>query len=73
MPTRDERTVMPFGVMRAHFQAVGHAHLISNLLDFGLDVQEAIGVASVFANRKGVVEVVTTREKQVTLLSSGIG
>ena len=57
MPTRDERTVMPFGVMRAHFQAVGHAHLISNLLDFGLDVQEAIGVARVFANPEGVVEV----------------
>ena len=57
MPTRDERTVMPFGVMRAHFQAVEHAHLILNLLDFGLDVQEAIGVARVFANPEDVVEV----------------
>ena len=43
--------------MRAHFQAVGHAHLISNLLDFGLDVQEAIDLPRVFPTTEGMVEV----------------
>ncbi len=57
MLTRNGRTVMPFGVTGALFQPVGHAHLISNLLDFGLDVQEAIDLARVFADPEGQVEV----------------
>ena len=55
--TRDGQTVMPFGVMGGQYQAVGHAHLISNLFDFGLDVQEAIDLARVFAVPDGEVEV----------------
>lgn len=31
-----------FGVMGGGFQPVGHAHVVSNLVDFGMDVQEAI-------------------------------
>ncbi len=42
---------------QAIFLAVGHAHLLSNLFDFGLDVQEAIDLARVFADPKGEVEV----------------
>ena len=36
------RIVLPFGVMGGSFQPMGHTHLASNLLDFGMDLQEAI-------------------------------
>jgi len=33
---------MPFGVMGADYQPMGHAHVISNIVDYGMDVQAAI-------------------------------
>lgn len=44
-----------FGVTGGDFQAVGHAHVLTNLFDFGMDVQEALDAPRVmFA--KGVCE-----------------
>jgi len=36
------RVVMPFGVMGGSFQPMGHAHVTSNLLDYGMDLQKAL-------------------------------
>lgn len=49
MLKRGERTVMPFGVMGAHFQPTGQAYFLTSLLDYGLGVQEAIDLPRVFS------------------------
>jgi gamma-glutamyltranspeptidase/glutathione hydrolase len=45
---RDGRCELAFGVMGAHFQPMGHAHLISNLVDYPMDLQAAIDQPRVF-------------------------
>jgi gamma-glutamyltranspeptidase / glutathione hydrolase len=48
MTMRDGRCDMSFGVMGGHYQAVGHAHVIGNMIDHGMDVQAAIDAPRVF-------------------------
>ena len=45
---KDDRAQMPFGVMGGQYQACGHVHLITNLIDYNMDLQEAIDCTRVF-------------------------
>ncbi|MDR3493465.1 MAG: gamma-glutamyltransferase [Ancalomicrobiaceae bacterium] len=45
---KDGRPTLAFGVMGGAYQAAGHAHVFSNLVDFGMDVQEAIDAPRLF-------------------------
>jgi gamma-glutamyltranspeptidase/glutathione hydrolase len=42
--------VMPFGVMGGPYQATGHVRIISNLVDFGMDIQDSIDAPRSFAD-----------------------
>ena len=45
---RNGRCEMPFGVMGADYQPMGHAHVITNMIDYGMDVQAAIDLPRMF-------------------------
>jgi gamma-glutamyltranspeptidase/glutathione hydrolase len=45
---REGRCDLAFGVMGGSYQAMGHAHFVSNIVDYGMDVQEAIDSPRVF-------------------------
>ena len=42
MVTRDDRAVMPFGVMGGQYQSMGHMQFLTGFFDYGLDIQEAM-------------------------------
>ena len=48
MVAREGRVQMSFGVMGGHYQAMGHAHFLSKVLHYGLDMQTAMDLPRVF-------------------------
>ena len=48
MLTKDGEAVMPFGVMGGHFQPMGQTWFLHNLLEYGLDIQQALDLPRVF-------------------------
>lgn len=45
---REGRCDMSFGVMGAHYQPMGHVQIVLNMLDYGMDVQQAIDAPRFF-------------------------
>jgi len=48
MVTMGGEAVMPFGVMGGHFQPMGHSLFLTNMLQYGLDIQQALDLPRVF-------------------------
>ena len=48
MVMKDGQAVMPYGVMGGHFQPMGQSLFLTNFLEFGLDIQEAIDLPRLF-------------------------
>ncbi len=83
MLRRDDRLVMPFGVMGGAYQPTGHVRLISNMLDFGMDPQAAIDATRSFADfdvlrletgyRLGVADALAARGHRVERCETPLG
>ncbi len=66
------QVTMTFGVMGGQYQATGHAHFLSNLVDFGMDPQAAIDASRVFPETYGLrVEANLTDETKASLAERG--
>ena len=45
---KNGRCDMSFGVMGADYQPMGHVQIVNNMLDYGMDVQQAIDAPRFF-------------------------
>lgn len=83
MLRRGGRVLMPFGVMGGAYQSTGHVRFLSNLVDYGMDPQEAIDAPRCFADAgelqletgyaPGVEAELTALGHQVTRRASPLG
>jgi gamma-glutamyltranspeptidase / glutathione hydrolase len=48
MLMQDGKAMMPFGVMGGHFQPMGQTLFLTNMLDYGLDIQESLDLPRLF-------------------------
>ena len=54
MLRQNGRVVMPFGVMGGAYQPCGHARFVTNLVDYGFDLQEAMDAPRCFSGPDGM-------------------
>lgn len=51
--TRDGQPFLSFGVMHGFYQPIGQVQVLQNVVDFGMDVQEALDMGRGMRTRKG--------------------
>ena len=80
---RNGRCEMSFGVMGSHFQPMGHTQVVLNMVDYGMDVQQAIDAPRIFFEGENIepergvsattLEGLRTRGHKIVMASSPWG
>lgn len=73
MALKDGKAAVSFGVMGGDYQPMGHAHVLSNLVDHGMDAQEAIDDARLFWGDDGVLDAESGISSQVQAHLTAMG
>ena len=69
---KNDNTILSYGVMGGQYQPVGHAHVLQNIFDFGLTIQEAIDLPRAFILENNYkLEQSITREVYSNLIEKG--
>jgi len=66
------RSVMPFGVMGGQYQSTGHARVLTNMLDFGMDPQSALDAPRAFSDA-GILKIERGYTPEVRQTLSDLG
>ncbi|MDP2296620.1 MAG: gamma-glutamyltransferase [Pseudolabrys sp.] len=67
---RGGRCDMSFGVMGAHYQPMGHVQIVNNVLDYGMDLQQAIDCPRFFFEGEQTVVETGTPASTITGLKA---
>ena len=84
LATRNNKLAWTFGVMGGAYQPLGHTHLLTNMIDYGMDPQQALdhgrvfwGIDDVIDVESGVAQVVSpglqSKGHQVRMAEAPIG
>lgn len=68
--TKDDEVVMSYGVTGAHYQAMGQIQVLTNIVDYGMGVQEAIDFPRFFARNNTFEVEETIPQKTVQALKA---
>ncbi|MEE9322868.1 MAG: gamma-glutamyltransferase [Granulosicoccus sp.] len=66
MVSKNGKLAWSFGVMGGAYQPMGHAHVLTNMIDYGLNPQEALDHGRVFWGADGVLDLETGISRQVS-------
>ena len=74
MVSKDDKVVMPFGVMGGQYQAFGHMQFLTRFFDYGMDIQEAMDAPRFMPDPfTGEVEMEGTVAAEIRLELVGMG
>lgn len=66
------KVIGPMGVMGGDYQAIGHTHVVTNLVDYGMDIQEALDCPRTFYD-DGTLMVENTYTNETRAVLSKMG
>ena len=55
MVKRNGELLLTYGVMGGQYQPAGHVRILSNLFDYGFDIQHSIDIPRSFADSTGLI------------------